>query len=119
MPSTVRRLIGGDPSMSAVQLHVVLTGVQTDRLALVADTVDVLVVFAYVCGVRRLAARGRSWSEAASAAFVGGIVCVWVAVGSGLAAYDDVNATIHMTQHALLMMVAAPLLALGKADHPR
>jgi cytochrome c oxidase assembly factor CtaG len=97
-----------------VHLHVLLAGVQTDRLALAADVVDLVAVFLYLTGVRRLAARGRRWSPPATAAFITGIACIWLAVGSGLAGYDDLNATIHMIQHALLMMVAAPLVAMGK-----
>lgn len=97
-----------------VRLHVLLTGVQTDRLALAAVAVEAGAVFLYLMGVRRLAARGRDWSASATAAFITGIGCLWIAVGSGLASYDDVNATVHVIQHALLMMVAAPLIALGK-----
>ena len=50
----------------------------------------------------------------ALAAFSAGIVVVFVAVGSGFAAYDTVSVTVHVIQHVLLMMVAPPLLALGK-----
>jgi cytochrome c oxidase assembly factor CtaG len=97
-----------------IRLHVLLTGVQTDRLALAAVAVEAVAVFLYLMGVRRLAARGRDWSASATAAFVTGIACLWIAVGSGLASYDDVNATVHVVQHTLLMMVAAPLIALGR-----
>lgn len=88
--------------------------VQTDSLALAAGAVDIAAVAAYLAGVRRLAARGRRWSPSATAAFVSGIACIWIAVGSGLAAYDDEHATIHVVQHGLLMMIAPPLLALGR-----
>ena len=99
---------------TGVQLHVLLTGVQTDRLALTADALNLLAVLAYLAGVWRLGIRGRRWSPTATACFVGGIACLWIAVGSGLAAYDDDVAAVHMVQHGLLMMVAPPLLALGR-----
>jgi cytochrome c oxidase assembly factor CtaG len=46
-------------------------------------------------------------------AFAGGIVSLWVAVGSPLAALDEQLLTAHMVQHLLLMIVAAPLILLG------
>jgi cytochrome c oxidase assembly factor CtaG len=99
---------------TGVHLHVLLTGVQTDRLAVTADVLNLLAVLAYLAGVRRLARRGRRWSPTATACFLGGMACLWMAVGSGLAAYDDEVAAVHMVQHGLLMMVAPPLLALGR-----
>lgn len=97
-----------------VQLHVLLTGVQTDNLALAAGAADMVVVVAYLAGVRRLSARGRRWPVSTTLAFITGVICIWIAVGSGLASYDDVSAPIHVGQHALLMMVAPPLMAMGK-----
>lgn len=104
----------GDAPNAAVQAHILLTGFQTDALALLADAIELAVVVAYLVGVRRLAKRGRRWSPYTTAAFVLGIAAVWIAVGSGLAAYDEVNVTLHVIQHLLLMMVAPPLIALGK-----
>jgi cytochrome c oxidase assembly factor CtaG len=52
------------------------------------------------------------------AAFFAGIVCVWAAVGSPLAAFDDVSLTVHMVQHLLLMAVAPPLILLGAPALP-
>jgi putative membrane protein len=46
-------------------------------------------------------------------AFAGGLVSVWVALASPLAAFDDDLLTVHMLQHLLLMTVAAPLILLG------
>jgi putative membrane protein len=46
-------------------------------------------------------------------AFAAGIVSLWVAVGSPLAALDEQLLTAHMVQHLLLMIVAAPLILLG------
>jgi putative membrane protein len=47
------------------------------------------------------------------AAFMGGVVSLWVAVGSPLAGMDHHLLTAHMVHHLLLMTVAAPLLLLG------
>lgn len=99
---------------SVVSLHVLLTGIQTGPLSLLADALDLVLVGLYAWGIRRLARRGRSWKTGNTVAFVAGVAVLWVAVGSGLAAYDEVNVTMHVIQHVLLMMVAPPLIALGK-----
>ncbi len=52
------------------------------------------------------------------AAFFAGIVSVWIAIGSPLAAFDDVSLTVHMAQHLLLMTVAPPLILLGAPALP-
>ena len=46
-------------------------------------------------------------------AFVGGMAAVAVALLSGIERYDTSLFSIHMVQHVLLMLVAAPLLALA------
>jgi putative membrane protein len=47
------------------------------------------------------------------AAFIGGLVVIWVAAGSPLAFMDHELLSIHMVQHLLLMAVASPLILLG------
>ena len=47
------------------------------------------------------------------AAFMSGLVLVWIAVGSPLATLDHQLLTIHMLKHLLLMTVAAPLILAG------
>jgi putative membrane protein len=47
------------------------------------------------------------------AALMGGLVSLWAAVASPLAAMDHHLLTAHMAQHLLLMTVAAPLILLG------
>ncbi|HXN27154.1 MAG TPA: cytochrome c oxidase assembly protein [Candidatus Acidoferrales bacterium] len=47
------------------------------------------------------------------AAFIAGIIFVWVAIGSPLNAFDDALLTVHMMQHLLLMSVAPALILLG------
>jgi len=46
-------------------------------------------------------------------AFTGGVISLWAAVASPLAALDHQLLTAHMVQHLLLMTVAAPLILLG------
>jgi putative membrane protein len=52
------------------------------------------------------------------AAFLAGILSVWIAIGSPLEAFDDVSLSIHMLQHLLLMAIAPPLILLGAPALP-
>ena len=52
------------------------------------------------------------------AAFVAGIVSVWIAIGSPVAALDDMSLSVHMVQHLLLMTIAPPLILLGAPALP-
>ena len=60
----------------------------------------------------RSRAGGRSRSSA-------GMLALAFALLSGIDRYDTTLFSVHMVQHVLLMLVAAPLLALGGADHAR
>ncbi|MGH9024750.1 MAG: cytochrome c oxidase assembly protein, partial [Acidimicrobiia bacterium] len=64
-------------------------------------------------GMRRLAARGRTWPARRSVPFYGGLGVILLATQSGLAAYDRVLFSAHVVQHLLLGMVAGLLLAFG------
>jgi putative membrane protein len=46
-------------------------------------------------------------------AFVSGLLSLWIALGSPLAAFDHYLLSIHMIEHVLLMAVAPPLILLG------
>jgi putative membrane protein len=48
------------------------------------------------------------------AAFLGGALSLWIAIGSPLEAFDDVSLSAHMVQHLLLMTLAPPLMLLGE-----
>jgi putative membrane protein len=48
-----------------------------------------------------------------SAAFLAGLAVIAVALMSGIDAYDTTLFSVHMVQHVLLTLVAAPLIALG------
>jgi putative membrane protein len=53
-----------------------------------------------------------------AAAFLCGLFCVWIAVGSPLAAFDEELLSVHMVQHLLLMTVGPPLILLGAPTLP-
>lgn len=50
--------------------------------------------------------------------FLLGLLLIWVAVGSPLAALDRELLTVHMVQHLLLMTLAPPLIWLGEPAMP-
>jgi cytochrome c oxidase assembly factor CtaG len=69
----------------------------------------------YLRGVQRVWRVRRPDRRLASqaACFLGGLVVLWVALQSPIDAYADTRLSVHMVQHLLLTMVAAPLLVLG------
>lgn len=101
-------------TLTAVRESVLLYGVQTGVASLAGDALEAAAVAFFLIGVVRLKARGRRWPGGRTACFLSGVLLIWVAVGSGLAAYDDTVVTLHVVQHVLLMMVAPPLLVSGR-----
>ena len=79
----------------------------------VAVALSVAAGVAYAGGVRRLAARGRAWRRARTAAFAAGIATLLLATSSGIAAYDTTLFSVHVAQHVLLGIVGPLLFALG------
>jgi len=76
----------------------------------------VAVALVYVLGVvvvRRRHPLGP-WPMRWTASFLSGCAVVVIATQSSIGAYDDVLYWIHMVQHVLLLMVAPPLLLLGR-----
>src|SRR5438552_7874826 len=75
----------------------------------------------YVAGVLRLWARAgqgcgvRPWQLAA---FAAGWIALVIALLSPVAAISEFLFSVHMTQHELLILVAAPLLVLGRPIVP-
>lgn len=59
------------------------------------------------------ARRVRAWPSRRRAAFMSGLVVVFVALASPIAVYAGALFSVHMVQHLLLTLVAAPLLLLG------
>jgi len=49
-----------------------------------------------------------------AASFLGGLLLIWIAMASPVAALDHELLTVHMIQHLLLMTFAAPLILLGE-----
>jgi putative membrane protein len=64
----------------------------------------------YALGIER---RGSAWPARRTFAFALGLLTIVVALDSGVEIYADQLASIHMAQHLLLTIVAAPLLAAG------
>ena len=52
------------------------------------------------------------------AAFMSGLLSIWIAVASPLSTLDHQSLTIHMMKHLLLMTIAAPLLLAGAPVFP-
>jgi len=77
-----------------------------------------LIVFAagYLLCVARVRRRhpARPWPAGRVLAFFGGLAVIAVATQGSIGAYDDVLFSDHMVQHVLLIMVAPPLLVLGR-----
>jgi putative membrane protein len=67
----------------------------------------ILLALAYALGVRRV----RRWPRARSVAFAGGLATLLVA--GGLGGWADRLQSVHMAEHMLVCLVAAPLLAAG------
>lgn len=59
------------------------------------------------------ARRTRRWPARRAAAFLGGLAALALAFLSGLDAHGEELLSVHMTQHLVLTLVAAPLLLLG------
>ncbi|HEX2657048.1 MAG TPA: cytochrome c oxidase assembly protein [Polyangia bacterium] len=71
----------------------------------------------YATGVGRLwsqAGRWHGFTPARIAAYLGGVATIIVALLSPLDTLSDLLFSAHMSQHELLMLVAAPLLVIGR-----
>jgi cytochrome c oxidase assembly factor CtaG len=78
-----------------------------------------LTALLYLRGWRALRTQmpGR-FGAARLASFLGGLAALLIAVASPLDAFASLLLTVHMVQHLLLTMVAAPLLLLGAPQMP-
>ncbi|HET9721250.1 MAG TPA: cytochrome c oxidase assembly protein [Solirubrobacteraceae bacterium] len=65
----------------------------------------------YLTGVSR---SRRPWPLHRTACFLAGIGSVWVALESGLDAYDGRLLSVHMVQHLILLVIAPVLLLCGR-----
>jgi putative membrane protein len=62
--------------------------------------------------------RSRELPPWRAACFVAGILSLWIAVASPIAALDDYLLAAHMIQHFILMSIAPPLMVLGAPTVP-
>jgi putative copper resistance protein D len=68
---------------------------------------------AYLQARRHLVASGVEWPARRTAYFLSGVGAIAIALLSPIEGYDTVLFSVHVAQHMLLTMAAAPLLALG------
>lgn len=99
-------LVAGIPATAAAHAEPVAAASRAPLVALL-----VLGAWLYARGVARL---GRRWPRRRIATTAGGIGAIVLALLSPLDALAASSVTAHMAQHALLILVAAPLLALGR-----
>jgi cytochrome c oxidase assembly factor CtaG len=97
----------------SVNVADVFTNWQTDWVSVTGLALELGTVAAYCYGIARVRSSGRTWPVYRLVSFVLGVSSLVLVLQSGFAAYDDELFWVHMTQHLVLMMVAAPLLALG------
>ena len=69
----------------------------------------------YVVGVRRMR---RTWPAWRTATFFLGLAALLAALASPIDGYASVSFAVHMVQHMLLTVVAAPLLMVGAPIRP-
>jgi cytochrome c oxidase assembly factor CtaG len=67
----------------------------------------------YLRGRQRIAQRGQRWPAQRTACFLSGLGAIALALQSPIERYDTALFSVHASQHLLLAMVAAPLLAMG------
>jgi putative membrane protein len=97
---------------------------QSWSLPILLTVILIAASFFYLRGWRHLqVARGHAarmnilpaWH---AGSFLLGIISIWIALGSPLAAFDEQLLTVHMIQHLLLMTIAPPLILLGAPVMP-
>jgi putative membrane protein len=105
------------PGSEVIGLIAVVRSAEAVRWDVAIAAVLAASVALYARGLRRLwrgAGRGRGVRAINVAAFGCGIGALVVALLSPLDALSDVLFSAHMGQHEILMLVAAPLLVMGK-----
>jgi cytochrome c oxidase assembly factor CtaG len=92
------------------------TGVTVWQFAPVVSAGLLVAAALYLWGALRVRRRhpARPWPWLRSVCFLGGLLVVALATESSVGAYDDQLFYIHMIQHLLLIMVAPPLLVVGR-----
>src|SRR5947207_6313847 len=83
--------------------------------ALIVSLATALAAIVYVVGVARMRRRWPLWR---TALFLLGLATLLAALASPIDTYAGVSFAVHMVQHMLLTVVAAPLLLLGAPIRP-
>src|SRR5438045_9645459 len=83
--------------------------------ALVVSLATAVAAIVYVVGVARMRRRWPLWR---TALFLLGLATLLAALASPIDTYAGVSFAVHMVQHMLLTVVAAPLLMLGAPIRP-
>ena len=90
--------------------------IERDRRSLIELSASILLsAILYSVGVTRMPVR---WRKVNTWYFAGGWVALVLALVSPIHAWGGVLFSAHMTQHEILMLVAAPLLVLGRPIVP-
>jgi putative copper resistance protein D len=108
-PATALAHGGAEP---APTFSTVVTGWEFDPLFIAPAAIA---AWLYISGVRRVHRLhpASPWPAKRTAFFFSGMAALVIAVMSPLAAYDTTLFSVHMWQHMLITMIAAPLLLLG------
>jgi putative membrane protein len=67
----------------------------------------------YLRGRQHIVERGQRWPAQRTACYLSGLGAIALALQSPIERYDTALFSVHASQHLLLAMVAAPLLAMG------
>jgi putative membrane protein len=94
-------------------LHNALTRWQWSPFSMLVLAAVIAAAYWYLRADWLLAARGRGWSRWRTASFLAGLAVIDIALQSPVATFTGTYFQAHVIQHLLLMVVAAPLLALG------
>jgi putative copper resistance protein D len=110
---------GGPDAATAVET-VAVASVTTWQFAPFVTAATAVLAAGYLAGAWRLAAgagrrrQARLWPGARTLAFLGGLGTITVATQGWVGVHDETSLADHMIQHLLLIMVAPPLLILGR-----
>jgi putative membrane protein len=99
--------------VGTVCVCVLLRGWIFEPLVIVPLTFAVILYFEGIRGVRLRNPRS-GWPRSRTTCYLGGIGVLFLALESPVDGYADRLFSVHMVQHTLIMMIAAPLLLLGR-----
>jgi putative copper resistance protein D len=109
-PSTVAVTIGYDLAGPPTPARLAVDW----RFDLVYGTAALVLAGLYLAGVRRLRARGETWSTARTTAWLAGCLVLLLATSSGVGRYAPAVLSVHLASQLMLSVLAAAALALGR-----